>query len=204
MNVHTEKRMEDIMTNQEKREAILQAALVLFAERGFHNTPMSLIARESGASAGTIYLHFVDKDDLIHQLYRHVKTIFYRAMVVGHSSTLPRAVAFRQMWLNTYHFYITHHIEARFIDHYENSPYYHPEIPTGDKVEEEENLPALFRLMFDDDGQLATRDLPLDALYEISIGVAVRLAKNRRAGMPALEEHTLENIAAACYQAVLP
>ncbi len=67
----------------EKREAILQAALELIAERGFHDTPMSLIARRSGASAGTIYHHFADKDDLIHALYRHVKTIFNRALVAG-------------------------------------------------------------------------------------------------------------------------
>jgi AcrR family transcriptional regulator len=191
------------MTNQEKREAILQAALTLFAERGFHNTPMSLIARQSGASAGTIYLHFVDKDDLIHALYRHVKTSFYRAMVVGHASALPREAAFRQMWLNTYHFYVTHHIEAQFLDHYENSPYYHPEIPVGEAVEEESNLPALFRLMVDDAGRPVTKDLPIDALYEISIGVAVRLAKNRRAGLPAHSERTLEAIADACYQAVM-
>jgi AcrR family transcriptional regulator len=191
------------MTNQEKRAAILQAALALFAERGFHNTPMSLIAKESGASAGTIYLHFVDKDDLIHALYRHVKINFYRAMVVGHGPDLPHDVAFRQMWLNTYHFYVTHHVEAQFIDHYENSPYYHPEIPTGEAVEEESNLPALFRLMVDDTGRPMTKDLPVDALFELSIGVAVRLAKNRRAGFPAPSEQTLEAIADTCYQAVM-
>jgi TetR/AcrR family transcriptional regulator, repressor of fatR-cypB operon len=191
------------MANQEKREAILQAALLLFAERGFHNTPMSLIVKQSGASAGTIYLHFADKDDLIHTLYRHVKGIFYRAMVVGHGPDLPHNVAFRLMWLNTYHFYVTHHIEAQFLDHYENSPYYRPELPVGEKVEEEANLPALSRLMVDDAGQAVTKDLPVDALFELSMGVAVRLAKNRRAGMPALNERELEAIVDACYQAVM-
>ena len=191
------------MTNLEKREAILQAALELFAERGFHNTPMSLIAKQSGASAGTIYHHFVDKDDLIHALYRHVKTTFYRAMVVGHAPALPRDLAFRQMWLNAYHFYIIHQIEARFLDHYENSPYYHPEIPVGERVEEEENLPALSRLMVDDAGRPVTKDLPVEALYELTIGVAVRLAKHRRAGLPALDDHVLEAIADTCYRAVM-
>ena len=57
-------------------------------------------------------------------------------------------------------------------------------------MEAEENLPALFRLMVDDDGRLVTKDLPVDALFELSIGVAVRLAKNRRAGLPALDDRT--------------
>jgi AcrR family transcriptional regulator len=192
------------MTALEKREAILQAAMELFAERGLHNTPMSLIAKQSGASAGTIYHHFVDKDDLIHALYRHGKTMFYRAMVQGHGPTLPHALAFRQMWLNAYHFSVTHPIEAQFLDYYENSPYYHPELPIGEDVEAEENLPALTHLITDEAGQLLTKDLPVDALFEMTIGVAVRLAKNRRAGLPTLEDHTLEAIAAACYQAVMP
>ncbi len=205
MNEHSYSyRKQNFMTTGEKREAILQAALTLFAERGFHNAPMSLLARQAGVSAGTIYLYFADKDDLIHTLYHHVKTTFYRAMVVGHTSALPHQVAFRQMWLNTYHFYITHQLEARFLDHYENSPYYHPEIPVGENVEAEENLPALFRLMVDDAGRLVTKDLPVDALYELSMGIAVRLAKNRRAGLPALSEHTLQAIIDACYQAVMP
>ena len=32
----------------EKRDAILKAALTLISERGFHNTPTSLIAKEAG------------------------------------------------------------------------------------------------------------------------------------------------------------
>ncbi len=69
---------------------------------------------------------------------------------------------------------------------------------------EEENLPGLYRLLSDDAGQPVTRDLPLDALYELTIGVAARVAKHRRAGLPALDDHTLEAIADACYQAVMP
>lgn len=188
------------MTNLEKREAILQAALELFAERGFLNTPMSLIAKQSGASAGTIYHHFVDKDDLIHALYRHVKTTFNRALIAGNAPALPREQAFRQMWLNAYH---THQIEAQFLDHYENSAFYHPQIPVGEVIEAEENLRELARLMVDDAGQPVTKDLPVDALYELTRGVAARVAKHRRAGLPAFDEHMLEAIADACYQAVM-
>lgn len=191
------------MTYVEKREAILQAALKLIAERGLHNTPMSLVAKESGASAGTIYHHFTDKEDMIHALHHYVKTTFNHALVRGNSPELSREVAFQLMWLNAYHFYHTHQDESRFLDQYENSPYYHPQIPEGDMIEEEENLPELFRLMVDDAGQPVTKDLPIDALYEMTIGVAAHIAKHRRSGLPPLDEQTLQTIAHACYQAIM-
>jgi len=36
----------------DKRTAILDATLALISERGFHNTPMSLIAKTAGVSTG--------------------------------------------------------------------------------------------------------------------------------------------------------
>jgi AcrR family transcriptional regulator len=189
------------MAPTEKRDAILQAALVVIAERGLHDSPMSLIVQRSGVSAGTIYHHFANKDDLIHALYRHVKTTFNRALSAGYVPTLSREVAFRQMWLNAYRFYRTHPNESRFLDQYENSPYYQPRIPEGEIVEEE-NLPDLYNLFYGPSEQSIVKDLPIDALYELSIGVAARLAKHRLAGLPDLDEHTLEAIADTCYQAV--
>jgi len=56
----------------DKRGAILDAALHLIAERGFHNTPVSKIAEVSGVSAGIIYHYFDSKDELIQELYREV------------------------------------------------------------------------------------------------------------------------------------
>jgi AcrR family transcriptional regulator len=189
------------MAPGEKRDAILQAALEVIAERGLHDSPMSLIVQRSGVSAGTIYHHFANKEDLIHALYRHVKTTFNRALSAGYSPTLSREVAFRRIWLNAYRFYRTHLHESRFLDQYENSPYYRPHLPEREIVEEE-NLPDLYRLLYDDSGQRVVKDLPIDALYELSIGVAARMAKHRNAGLPDLDDHTLEAVANTCYQAI--
>jgi hypothetical protein len=71
-------------------------------------------------------------------------------------------------------------------------------------VEAEENVPTLFHLMIDNAGRAVTKELPLDALFELTIGVAARVARHRRTGLPALDDHALEAIADACYQAVMP
>lgn len=53
----------------DKRKAILSAALRLIARSGLHNTPVSAIARAAGVAAGTIYLYFQGKEELINALY---------------------------------------------------------------------------------------------------------------------------------------
>jgi len=52
-------------TISDKRQAILKAALNLFTEQDFHNTPTSLIAREAGAATATLFHHFKNKEILI-------------------------------------------------------------------------------------------------------------------------------------------
>ena len=42
------------MNKTDKRADIMEVALNLIAERGFHDSPMSLIAREAGVAVGTI------------------------------------------------------------------------------------------------------------------------------------------------------
>ena len=185
----------------DKREAILQAEMALIAERGLHDTPMSLVARQSGASAGTIYHYFADKDDMIRSLYRYVKSRFNRALVEGIAPDMSHEQTFQQSWLNAYYFYYSHQTESRFLDQYENSPYYLPQMP-DELAQAEEDLPALQALFNRITQDAAVKDLPLDAMYEMTIGVAARIAKHRRAGLGELGEKELKEIAAACYQAV--
>ncbi len=50
---------------EEKREAILNAAIRVFAEKGFHHSRISDVAKEAGVAEGTIYLYFKNKDHLL-------------------------------------------------------------------------------------------------------------------------------------------
>ncbi len=47
-----------------KREAILEAAARVFAERGFGDTDVQVIADAAGVGKGTVYRHFGNKQDL--------------------------------------------------------------------------------------------------------------------------------------------
>jgi TetR/AcrR family fatty acid metabolism transcriptional regulator len=49
----------------DKHELILEAAIEVFAEKGFHHARISDIARRAGVADGTIYLYFRNKDDVL-------------------------------------------------------------------------------------------------------------------------------------------
>jgi TetR/AcrR family fatty acid metabolism transcriptional regulator len=53
----------------DKREAILRAATQVFARRGYFQSQVADIAREAGVAAGTVYLYFRSKDDLLVSLF---------------------------------------------------------------------------------------------------------------------------------------
>ena len=53
----------------DKREAILKAATRVFAQRGFFNAQVADVAKAAGVAAGTVYLYFRSKDDLLVSLF---------------------------------------------------------------------------------------------------------------------------------------
>src|SRR5260221_14166132 len=52
-----------------KKDAILRAATDVFAERGFFNAQVADVARAAGVAAGTVYLYFRSKDDLLVSIF---------------------------------------------------------------------------------------------------------------------------------------
>jgi TetR/AcrR family fatty acid metabolism transcriptional regulator len=53
----------------DKRTRILNAAVTVFAEKGFHQARVSDVADAAGVADGTIYLYFKSKDDLLLTLF---------------------------------------------------------------------------------------------------------------------------------------
>lgn len=53
----------------DKREAILRAAIKVFAGRGFFNSKVADIAREASIADGTVYLYFKSKDEILHSIF---------------------------------------------------------------------------------------------------------------------------------------
>jgi AcrR family transcriptional regulator len=163
----------------DKREAILEAMLDLVVERGFHNSPMSLLARKSGASPGVIYHYFESKDALIHALYQHVASIKRNVFFDGYSKKMSPREALLLVWMNAYRFYRAHRKETRFLDQYLNSPY----CSSRDLDEQDDEDPTIARIQ-----KLSRpskkggvmKDLPPEAIHSLTLGLAANLAKAKK------------------------
>jgi TetR/AcrR family fatty acid metabolism transcriptional regulator len=55
--------------NNEKYQAILRAAIKVFASRGFFQSKVADVAQAAGVADGTVYLYFKSKDDLLISIF---------------------------------------------------------------------------------------------------------------------------------------
>jgi TetR/AcrR family transcriptional regulator, fatty acid metabolism regulator protein len=78
----------------DKRDAILRAAIETFAARGFFNAQVADIARAAGVAAGTVYLYFRGKDDLLISIFERT---MQEAIAAGRKSVAARAGAVERL-----------------------------------------------------------------------------------------------------------
>ena len=69
--------------SDDKRTAILEAAVAAFAERGHWATPTAAISKAAGIAEGTLFTYFSTKDELLDALYRSLKLELAAAVLAG-------------------------------------------------------------------------------------------------------------------------
>jgi AcrR family transcriptional regulator len=201
MNVQSSLIGNTVVVSKDKRATIFQAALELIAERGFHGAPMSLVAQRAGVSAGIIYHYFAGKEELIHELYHQIEADFSQALLLGIPQSLPLAEAFTQVWLNAYRFYRSHPHEARFLEQYKHSPF-HQVKALPDQLLADDDFAFIAQLFAADPADRPIKDFSFDVIYELTLGVAARVAYHDAANGQAIDDQQLEQIANACWQAI--
>ncbi|MBI3624716.1 MAG: TetR/AcrR family transcriptional regulator [Candidatus Rokubacteria bacterium] len=58
------------MSEPDKHQQIIEAAVRVFARNGYYNSRVADIAKEAGIASGTIYLYFETKDEILVTLFR--------------------------------------------------------------------------------------------------------------------------------------
>ena len=74
------------------------------AKEGLHHLSMHKLAKEAGIAAGTIYLYFKSKDELLVQFTRRVFNKFVAAIEEGFDESQSFFEQYRKMWWNIWHF----------------------------------------------------------------------------------------------------
>ena len=182
----------------DKRTAILEATLDLISERGFHNTPMSLIAETAGVSTGIVYHYFSGKEELINELYKGVKLETIRAMLADYSQDLSLKERFLGIWFNFVRYSLNHPAKELFLEQFENSPYI-----KHVKGEDFMQAVAPFFVFFQQGVKEGTfKPLPPLVLFDLGFGAAASLVKRHTAGVVVLDDELVQAAANACWDAV--
>ena len=69
-----------MMRDPDKPQQIIDAAVRVFARKGYWNSRVSDIARAAGIAAGTIYLYFETKEDILITVFRDKMAQFVSAL----------------------------------------------------------------------------------------------------------------------------
>ncbi len=164
---------------QDKRAAIITAALILFNRRGFHGTPTSMISEQAGISAGTLFLYFKTKNDLINSVYFGAKERMGQAIYKGYEDEPDIRNKVKRIWGNIIRWGVENPEEFMFIQQFSSSPY----ITDITQEEVEKNFMFLYDVIDDGvkNGVLKNLDrrLAMEMLYQANAAVIRTILQHR-------------------------
>lgn len=188
------------MDKEEKRTAVIHAALDLVAEHGFHGAPMSAVAVRADVAAGTIYRYFENKDALILETFRFLADMLQKIVAEGY----PERGDVRERYLHVGATLMRHLIdsprELRFLEQFQNSPYgahRRRELMLG---QGDRNL--VLDLFEEGRREGVVKDLPIPILYALAFGPLIQVCRDAAFGFLTLDDRLLDDSVEACWDAV--
>lgn len=180
----------------EKRHAILQATLQLILERGLQATPTSLIAKQAKVSVGNLYHHFASKEALINTLYSDSQKQLVEFTLQDYDEKQPVRDRHIHIWTQMALFALKHPAEFSFVDQFAYSPVINEQMQQHNALSD-----ALLNLYQDGRGH-EFKDLNPEMLQALSIGALNNLIRGHFHGRFRLDKGSINEAAAACWQAI--
>lgn len=107
----------------DKRDLIMNAALKLFVENGFHGTATGKIAQEAGVATGTLFQYFKTKDELVIALYLKFKEEMF--LLISNHSDIKNDIkeSIKSNILSSLYWALDNQTKFHFIQQFQTSPY---------------------------------------------------------------------------------
>ena len=106
-----------------KRELIINAALKLFVENGFHGTAPSKIAQEAGVATGTLFQYFKSKDELVITIYLQFKEDMFEFVSNQTDNKTDIKEIIKSNILSSLYWALDNPTKFHFIQQFHTSPY---------------------------------------------------------------------------------
>ncbi|PKN17090.1 MAG: TetR family transcriptional regulator [Deltaproteobacteria bacterium HGW-Deltaproteobacteria-6] len=192
------------MLTSDKRTDIMQAALELIAERGFHDAPMSEIADHAQVAAGTIYRYFENKDVLINELFQEIEDRLMEVLLSNYPERKPVKEQFFYVFGELCRYLLTNPLHFRYMEQFFNSPYgisKRRDKLSGKNINQDRR-DALKEIFDVGISQQILKDLPVSVLSSLAIGPMLYVIRDHTLGFVVLEEPLIRQITEACWDAI--
>ncbi|MGE7090283.1 TetR/AcrR family transcriptional regulator [Lysinibacillus sp. NPDC048646] len=181
-----------------KREDILQAALLLFTERGFDATTVPMIADSAKVGAGTIYRYFENKEVLLNCLFQECVQRFFNTLKQGFPEFGTVRQQFHHIFYQMVHFAKREREAISFIDSHHNPRLLNEE---SQKMYNEFNdFMRDFLIKGQEQGIIYS--LPPDVLIPIFYGALVKLIEITSAGVIEETDELFAGVEECCWNAI--
>jgi AcrR family transcriptional regulator len=182
----------------DKRQAVLDAALALFAERGFHGTAVPLIAERAKVGAGTIYRYFQSKEELVNELYFEWKTQIGSALTAHFPLGAPIRDQVVELIRRLAAFAEAHPTAIAFLELHHHGPYLDAR---NQALVERFNLPMLAMIERAQAQQLI-KPIPAQALQALVQHALFGVWKEARTGRIRYSAELVEQVAECLWEAI--
>ena len=180
------------------REAILDAAVELFVERGFYGTAVPAVAKKAGVSTGSIYNHFSSKEALVNALFRkHKQAIAAHVYTHFPAMAAPRE-QFHAIWTYMADFAMRHPAAFAFLELHHHASY------LDDESRAIEHQLHEFGAGFVDAAKAMGVLKPIDThlLMELLFGAFIGMMRAHYEGRLALDDASLAQAERACWDTI--
>ena len=101
--------MISIKREKPKYKQIIDAAVVVIAENGYHQAQVSKIAKQAGVADGTIYLYFKNKEDILISVFEDKMSLFVENLRDIINDSIPASEKLLKMVENHFRVLATNH-----------------------------------------------------------------------------------------------
>ena len=188
------------MHSDDKRAAIIQAAIELVGEHGFHGAPMAMVSQRANVAAGTIYRYFESKDILITEAYADLEKRLLAAIMENYPDDRPVRERFIHMAKIIVRYCISSPMEFRFLEQFQNSPY--GSAHRRDKIFGKQDKDISTELFDEARTKQIMKNLPLAILFALAFGPLLHICRDHILGFQTLDDDLIVRTVEACWDAV--
>lgn len=192
--------LENVMSSRKKqnKKRIIQTAIEIIANNGFHGMPMSELARCSGVSVGAIYLYFKDKDDLLMEAFLKIKKEMEEHILRQHNYDNTSEKQFKIVLQNILDYYLRNQSAFMFVEQFIFSPYQKSRFDAfSDEVAK-----VIDSILKKGVKELAIRKLPLEVVTSLVYGSISSFLRKHYYGLIKTTNSMQCELVESCWRAI--